>query len=131
MRKIVLLPLLLMLLSNIQALSQGPAKTGVLNTDSLRKVAAEIKKANQEKAAKTKYQFFILKADSATYGYGIYADGQLYIWQTNIPGMPGAKGFATQALATKCAELIIQKIKEGEMPPSLTKEELKKNHLIN
>ena len=44
MRKIVLLPLLLMLLSNIQALAQGPATTGVLNTDSLKKVAAEIKK---------------------------------------------------------------------------------------
>jgi hypothetical protein len=114
-----------------QALSQGPAATGALNTDSLKKVAVEIKKANQEKAAKTTFQYFIIKADSATYGYSIYADGQLYIWQTNIPGMPGAKGFATEALATKCAGLVIQKMKEGEIPPSLTEEELKKNHLIN
>ncbi|MBL7723603.1 MAG: DUF4907 domain-containing protein [Chitinophagaceae bacterium] len=128
MRKILWLPLLFMLFSAAHALAQGPV---ALNTDSLKKVAAEIKKANQEKAAKTKFQFFIIRADSATYGYSIYADGQLYIWQTNIPGMPGAKGFANHALATKCAELIIQKIKKGEMPPSLTEEELKKNHLIN
>lgn len=131
MRNPVLLSLLFIMLTAGQALSQGPAATGALNTDSLKKVAVEIKKANQEKAAKTTFQYFIIKADSATYGYSIYADGQLYIWQTNIPGMPGAKGFATEALATKCAGLVIQKMKEGEIPPSLTEEELKKNHLIN
>lgn len=131
MKKNLLLPLLFIMLSAGQALSQDATLPGALNTDSLKKVAAEIKKANKEKAAKTKFQYFIIKAHSGTYGYSIYADGQLYIWQTNIPGLPGAKGFATQALATKCAELIIQKIKKGEMPPSLTEEELKKNNLLN
>lgn len=130
MRKIFF-PLFVMLMATAPAFSQKAAVPEALNTDSLKKVAAEIRKANKEKAAKTKFQYFIIKADSTTYGYSIYADGQLYIWQTNIPGLPGAKGFATQALATKCAELVIQKIKEGEMPPSFTEEELKKNNLIN
>lgn len=95
------------------------------------KELAQIKKANIKKAAKTQFQYFIIQADSATYGYSIYADGILYIQQNSIPAIPGNKGFADTATAAKCAQVVIQKIKQGEMPPSLTVEELKKNNLIN
>lgn len=104
---------------------------GSMNTDSLKNQAAEIKKANRELAAKTHYQYFIIKADSNTYGYSIYANGYQYIYQTTIPAMPGKLGFADTSLARRCAELVIQKIKEGEMPPSLSEEELKRNYIIN
>lgn len=103
---------------------------GNMNTDSLKKRVAEIKKANREIANETHYQYFIIKADSSTYGYSIYANGHQYIYQTTIPAMPGKLGFADTSLARRCAELVIQKIKEGEMPPSISEEELKRNHLI-
>lgn len=95
------------------------------------KELAQIKKTNIKKAAKTRFQYFIIKADSASFGYSIYADGHLYIQQNSIPAVPGNKGFTDTATAAKCAQLVIQKIKQGEMPPSLTAEELKKNNLIN
>ena len=91
---------------------------------------AKIRTANIRNAAKATFQYFIIKADSATYGYSIYANGNLYIEQKNIPAVAGTKGFADTATAGKCAQLVIQKIKQGEIPPSLTAEELKKNKLI-
>ncbi len=87
---------------------------------------ATIKAANIKKAVKTQFQYFITTADSATYGYSIYADGNLYIEQKNIPAIGGTKGFEDTATAGKCAQLVIQKIKQGEMPPSITTDDLKK-----
>ena len=46
------------------------------------------------------------------------------IHQPNIPGMPGNRGFKTRAQAEKITELIIYKIKNNIMPPTVTVEEL-------
>ncbi|MBK7149555.1 MAG: DUF4907 domain-containing protein [Bacteroidetes bacterium] len=40
--------------------------------------------------------------------------------------MPGHEGFKTKETAAKVAELVISKMKEGLMPPTVTEEELKK-----
>jgi hypothetical protein len=95
------------------------------------KELAKIKAANKKQAAKTQFQYFIIRADSTTYGYSIYADGNLYIYQPTVPAIGGNKGFTDTASAGKCAQLVIQKIKQGEIPPSLAVEELKQNNLIN
>ena len=45
--------------------------------------------------------------------------------------LPGFRsGFKTKADAEKVAKLIITKIKKGEMPPSVTPEELKKLNVL-
>jgi Domain of unknown function (DUF4907) len=87
---------------------------------------ASIKTANIKKAAKTKFDFFVMKADSGTYGYSIYADGHLYIEQNTMPGMPGHLGFADTASCANVARLAIRKMRVGEMPPTITEAELKK-----
>ena len=66
-----------------------------------------------------------------TYGYDIYADSKLMIHQNSIPGLPGTEGFKTKAYAEKVAQLVISKIKKGEMPPTVTTEEMKKLKVIN
>lgn len=48
------------------------------------------------------------------------------IHQPAIPGIPGNEGFKTKEAAQKVADLVVNKIKKGEMPPSVTIEELKK-----
>jgi hypothetical protein len=48
------------------------------------------------------------------------------IHQPSAPGLPGNEGFKTKADAEKVAKLVIDKIKKGEMPPSVTKEEMEK-----
>jgi hypothetical protein len=75
--------------------------------------------------AKKTYTYKIISAPNNTYCYDIYANGKMVIHQPSIPAMPGNEGFKTEAVAIKVAQLIIKKIKKGEMPPSITPEELK------
>ena len=91
-----------------------------------KKELAKIKAANIKRAAKTQFQYFIIKADSSSFGYSIYADGNLYIQQNTIPSVAGAKGFSDINSAIKTAQLIIKKIKQGEMLPTITIKDLKK-----
>jgi hypothetical protein len=96
-----------------------------------KKELAKIKTANIKKAAATQLQYFIIKADSVTYGYSIYANGNLYIQQTTIPAMAGSMGFNDTLSAATIAKLTIQKIKQGEMPPTITTDDLKKANIYN
>ena len=91
-----------------------------------KKELAKIKAANIKRAAKTQFQYFIIKADSSSFGYSIYADGNLYIQQNTIPSVAGTKGFSDTNSAAKTAQLVIKKIKQGEMPPTITIKDLKK-----
>ncbi len=71
-----------------------------------------------------------IPAEANTWGFEIYADGKRLIRQLSIPALPGNRGFATQELARKAGGLMVDKLRQGQMPPSLTKEELQKAHLI-
>ena len=50
----------------------------------------------------------------------------MIIHQNSIPAVGGNTGFASKQKATKVAKLVIAKIKKGEMPPAVTREEMKK-----
>ncbi|MDQ3018040.1 MAG: DUF4907 domain-containing protein [Bacteroidota bacterium] len=76
------------------------------------------------KMAAAQITHFIIKAPGDRFGYTVFIDGQMYIEQVTIPAVEGIRGFATQEDAEKVAQLVIRKIKEGEMPPSLTPAEL-------
>ncbi len=68
--------------------------------------------------------YTIVPAANDTWGYEIFADGKLMISQKSIPALPGNNGFKEQAQAMQVAELVMQKIRKGEMPPTVTVEEL-------
>ncbi|MBK9288289.1 MAG: DUF4907 domain-containing protein [Flavobacteriales bacterium] len=72
----------------------------------------------------------IIDAPNGTYGYEILADGKLLVRQTNIPGQPGNAGCVTKTDAEKLATLVAVKVKRGEMPPTVTKEELQQLSII-
>jgi hypothetical protein len=72
----------------------------------------------------------IIDAPNGTYGYEILTDGKLLVRQTNVPGQPGNSGCATKADAEKLATLVAHKVKRGEMPPTVTKEELQQLSII-
>jgi hypothetical protein len=67
----------------------------------------------------------IIDSQNNTFGYDVYRDGKLLIHQTSIPAMPGNDGFKTRDDAAKVAELVMYKIRKGEMPPTITVEEMK------
>ncbi len=72
----------------------------------------------------------IIDAPGGTFGYEILADGKLLVRQTNIPGQPGNTGCSSQADAEKLAALVAAKVEHGEMPPTVSKEELEGLHII-
>ena len=78
----------------------------------------------------SKLSYTIIDAPGKTYCYDVYADGRLVIHQGSAPGLPGNHGFATKADAEKVAQLVISKIKKGEMPPAVSIEEMKKLRVI-
>lgn len=113
---------------------QCMAQTGNFTTqqkDSLAKVAELQRQENIKTAAATQFNYFVIKADNNTFGYDVYADGSLFIHQSTIPGLAGTNGFADTTIAGKTAQLVIAKIKKGELPPVITSADLQELGLLN
>ena len=98
--------------------------------DSIAQAMQKITTLNIQQTAHMQFQYFIIRAAQATFGYDIYADGQLYIHHPNIPAIEGNQGFVDTTQAGMIARVVIQKIKRGEIPPVITLEELKTHHII-
>lgn len=79
---------------------------------------------NATQNSKEALSFRIIDAPEGTFGYDILRDGTLFIHQTNLPGQAGHQGCGSRADAEKLAAFVINKIKAGEMPPSITSSEL-------
>ena len=75
---------------------------------------------------KTRLEYKIIDAPNRTWSYDIFSNGKLMIHQPNKPGMPGNEGFKSKLDAEKVAKMVISKIKRGEMPPTVSQEEMKK-----
>jgi hypothetical protein len=66
----------------------------------------------------------IIPSVNNTFGYDILLYGKPFIHQPNIPGLPGNEGFATKERAQIVAEFVVKKIRNNEMPPTVTMENL-------
>jgi len=80
--------------------------------------------------ANIKLTYQIIDAPKHTYGYDLFADGRLVIHQTSAPALPGNEGFKTKKDAAKVALLVIEKIKNGQMPPTISMDEMKQLNVI-
>jgi len=80
--------------------------------------------------ARSRLNYVIIDAPHDKYGYDIYNDNHKLIHQPSIPGLPGNDGFKTKADALKVAQLVCDKLKKGEMPPSVSIKELKQLKVI-
>ncbi len=77
-----------------------------------------------EKVKEKKIDYKIIKGQNNSWGYDILIDNKPYIHQTTIPSQAGLNGFKTKKDAEKVAKRVIEKIKNGENPPTITKIEL-------
>jgi hypothetical protein len=68
----------------------------------------------------------IIDAPNHTFGYDIYINGKLSYHQELRPAVAGNEGFKTKEQAEKAAKLVVTKIKQNQIPPTITVEELKK-----
>ena len=67
---------------------------------------------------------FDIIEDSLGFGYDIFQGEQLMIHQPHIPAIQGNRGFGTSEEAQRVAELVIGKLEQGVMPPTVSLEEL-------
>jgi hypothetical protein len=81
--------------------------------------------------AKAKLTYKLIDADGVGYGYDIFADGKLLIHQPNIPGRPGTDGFRKKTDSEKVAMLVIKKLRNKELPPTITDGELRQLKVID
>src|SRR5450759_2390417 len=66
----------------------------------------------------------IIPAANNTLAYDILRYGRPLGHQSNIPGLPGNEGFTTKERAQTVAEFVVKKIRNNEMPPTVTIEDL-------
>ena len=66
----------------------------------------------------------IIPSASNTFGYDILLYKRPLVHQPNIPGLPGNEGFTTKELAQTVAEFVVKKIRNNQMPPRVTMEDL-------
>jgi hypothetical protein len=66
----------------------------------------------------------IIPSANNTFGYDILIHGRPLVHQLSIPCLPGNEGFTTRERAQKVADLIVKKIRNNEMLPTVTIEEL-------
>ena len=101
------------------------------NPDSMILQNKRMKETNKAQMACADIQYFIIKSDQSTFGYIIFLDGNPVIEQKTIPSLPGNLGFKNTHDGGKVAELVIKKMKDGEMPPTLNDNDLKKINIIH
>jgi len=83
------------------------------------------KKQMAEQMQKSVIEYVIIHVANLKFGYYILIDGNLYIEQKSIPAVEGNEGFAKKEAAEIVAQLVVEKIKSGEVPPTITVEELR------
>jgi hypothetical protein len=62
--------------------------------------------------------------DTSGWGYDITIDGKPSIHQPHIPAISGNIAFASKSDALQVGQLMVKKIVNGEMPPSVTPAEM-------
>jgi hypothetical protein len=70
------------------------------------------------------YSIEILPGAENSFGYTIRKEGKPLIHQPHIPGRPGIRGFNNEQQARAAATLMIQKMKQNIMPPTLSEREI-------
>ena len=84
------------------------------------------KEAKQQKNpyANAEITIKIIPSANNTFGYDILLYGRPLVHQPSIPGLPGNEGFTTKERAQTVAEFVVKKIRNNEMPPTVTIEDL-------
>lgn len=69
------------------------------------------------------FELKIIELDQG-WGYEIFKDSSLLIRQKNIPAVQGVHAFQTEEEANRMGMFVMNKIKEGFFPPSVTVSEI-------
>lgn len=92
--------------------------------DAQTNIKNQTEQKNNQKAENTtlskNYKYEIIINKDKTFGYKIIADGKPMINQESMPAVPGNKGFPRKIDAERMANLVIFKLKNNIMPPTVS-----------
>jgi hypothetical protein len=86
--------------------------------------ADEAVKQQKNPYANAEIAIKIIPSANKTFGYDILLYGRPLVHQPTIPGLPGNEGFATKKRAQTVAEFVVKKIRNNEMPSTVTIDDL-------
>lgn len=75
------------------------------------------------------YSYRLIEGENG-WGYQIYEDSTLRINQPHIPSVPGVHGFDTREKAELVAKYVLSETENGNFPPTMTPEILRKLGVI-
>ena len=87
--------------------------------------SARAPKAEIEAASGSEIELKTFRNENGSWGYDIVVNGRRYIHQPEIPAVTGRRGFDREAQARKIGEMVVDKIRKGIMPPSVSAEEVR------
>ena len=87
-------------------------------------VAGQAAKRQANPYANADLTIRIIPSVNGTFGYDILLQEKPFVHQPSIPALPGNEGFKTRERAQRVAELVVKKIRSGEIPPTVSVEEL-------
>ena len=112
--------------SGSQPSAAGSASEEIIPDSTIQRLLKQ-KEDLAKKMSTAQITYFVIQVPENKFGYTIFIDGQMYIEQKSIPAINGNAGFNTKEEAEKIAKLVIEKIKQGDIPPTISIEELKAN----
>lgn len=70
------------------------------------------------------FEASVFRSEYGGFGYDIRQGNKVIIHQSSIPAIAGNQGFISEQSAQKIATLVIAKLEEGLMPPTVTIDEV-------
>jgi hypothetical protein len=98
--------------------------TGAESTENTTPKASPTEEKKPNPYANAEMTTKIIPSANNTFGYDILVYGRPLVHQPTIPGLSGNEGFTTKERAQKVAEFVVKKIRNNEMPPTVTIEDL-------
>lgn len=106
-------------------------KTSEMNETDVIEVTPEVKlkdipEVELETPVKPKFDVVAVEIEGGGYGYHIMQDGNLFIKQEIVPSVQGKRTFKSETDALLVGEFVADKLRNGIMPPSISREEIEK-----
>jgi ABC-type transport system involved in multi-copper enzyme maturation permease subunit len=86
--------------------------------------SAQVPKQQENPYAKAEITIQIIPSANNTFGYDILLYKRVLVHQPNMPVLLGNEGFSTKEKAQTVAEFVVKKIRNNQMPPTVTMEDL-------
>jgi hypothetical protein len=93
-------------------------------TETAKEDPVQASSPEKPKVSSGKFATKAIFSDGIGWGYDIYEGSSIRIHQPHIPAVEGNRGFSSEADAIKVAEMVIYKLENGIVPPSITKQEM-------